>query len=285
MKRIYFLLALFLSVSLGSKPIQDQDIYSSVVNWTELVVTSSVKETIPKIVFDEDDPEFSGKNTATSQGKAHSMARKKAREKLRVRLSQRLESIFFNADYTVYEYTQVNQQARLRLNSYIGSEKEEYDFQFVKNVLEAKASLPLKGKDGILAHIPFEYGTESVPEFSEEVVPVEFSGLVVDARHLNLKHALFPKIQTDRGLDIYSPLYVKEAYAMETGYIVYREEQLGKGIEAKVGKNPYFVLALATAGKNQTDLVIPTDEAAKLLSHPESRKNLTRCRVLILVSQ
>lgn len=285
MKRIYLCLVFLLSVSLGSKPIEDKDIYSSIVNWTDLVVSSFVKETIPKIVFDEEDPEFSGKNTATSQGKAHSMARKKAREKLRVRLSQRLESILFNADYTVYEYTQVNQQARLRLNSYIGSEKEEYDFQFVKNVLDAKASLPLKGKDGIIAHIPLEYGQESVPEFSEEVVPVEFSGLVVDARHLSLKRALFPKIQTDRGLDIYSPVYVKEAYAIETGYIVYREEQAGKGVEAKVGKNPYFVLALGTAGKNQTDLIIPTDEAAKLLSHPESRKNLTRCRVLILVSR
>lgn len=285
MKRIYLLFILLLSVSLGSKPIEDKDIYASVVNWTDLFISSSVKETIPKIVFDEEDPEFSGKNTATSQGKAHSMARKKAREKLRVRLSQRLESILFNADYTVYEYTQVNQQARLRLNSYIGSEKEEYDFQFVKNVLEAKASLHIKGKEGILAHLPVEYGIESVPEFSEEVVPVEFSGLVVDARHLNVKRALFPKIQTDRGLDIYSPLYVKEAYAMETGYIVYREDQTGKGTEAKVGKNPYFVLALGTAGKNQTDLVIPTDEAAKLLSHPETRKNLTRCRVLILVSR
>lgn len=285
MKRIYLLLILLLSVSLGSKPIEDKDIYASVVNWTDLFISSSVKETIPKIVFDEEDPEFSGKNTATSQGKAHSMARKKAREKLRVRLSQRLESILFNADYTVYEYTQVNQQARLRLNSYIGSEKEEYDFQFVKNVLEAKASLHIKGKEGILAHLPMEYGIESVPEFSEEVVPVEFSGLVVDARHLNVKRALFPKIQTDRGLDIYSPLYVKEAYAMETGYIVYREDQTGKGTDSKVGKNPYFVLALGTAGKNQTDLVIPTDEAAKLLSHPETRKNLTRCRVLILVSR
>ncbi|MBM9547291.1 hypothetical protein JWG40_09710 [Leptospira sp. 201903074] len=285
MKRIYLLLVFLLSVSLGSKPVEDKDIYTSIVNWTDLFVSSSVKETIPKIVFDEEDPEFSGKNTATSQGKAHSMARKKAREKLRVRLSQRLESILFNADYTVYEYTQVNQQARLRLNSYIGSEKEEYDFQFVKNVLEAKASLPLKGKEGILSHLPVEYGTESVPEFSEEVVPVEFSGLVVDARHLNLKRALFPKIQTDRGLDIYSPLYVKEAYAIETGYIVYREEQTGKGTEAKVGKNPYFVLALGLAGKNQTDLIIPTDEAAKFLSHPETRKNLTRCRVLILVSR
>lgn len=285
MKRIYLLLVLFFSASLGSKPIQDKDIYSSVVNWTDLFIASSVKETIPKIVFDEEDPEFSGKNTATSQGKAHSLARKKAKEKLKVRLSQRLESIFFNADYTVYEYTQVNPQVRLRLNSYIGSEKEEYDFQFVKNVLEAKASLPLKGKEGILSHIPVEYGTESVPEFSEELVPVEFSGLVVDARHLNLKKALYPKIQTDRGLDIYSPLYVKDAYAIETGYIVYKEDQTGKGVEAKVGKNPYFVLALGTAGKNQTDLVIPTDEAAKFLSHPESRKNLTRCRVLILVSQ
>ncbi|MCW7492167.1 hypothetical protein ND861_05795 [Leptospira sp. 2 VSF19] len=285
MKRIYLLFVLCWGVSLGSKPIEDKDIYSSVVNWTNLLISSSVKETIPKIVFDEDDPEFSGKNTATSQGKAHSLARKKAKEKLKIRLSQRLESILFNADYTVYEYTQVNPQARLRLNSYIGSEKEEYDFQFIKNVLEAKASLTLKGKEGILSHIPIEYGRESIPEFSEEVVPVEFSGLVIDARHLNLKKALYPKIQTDRGLDIYSPLYVKEAYAIETGYIVYKEDQTGKGVEAKVGKNPYFVLALGTAGKNQTDLVIPTDEAAKFLSHPESRKNLTRCRVLILVSQ
>jgi hypothetical protein len=155
----------------------------------------------------------------------------------------------------------------------------------VKNVLEAKASLPIKGKDGILAHIPMEYGTERVPEFSEDMIPVEFSGLVVDARHLSVKRALFPKIQTDRGLDVYSPFYVKDAYAIETGYIVYREDQNGKTFENKVGKNPYFVLALSTAGKNQTDLVIPTDEAAKFLSHPESRKNITRCRVLILVSQ
>ena len=285
MKRTFILIFLCFGITTFAKPIEDKDIYSSVVNWTEQVIVSSVKETIPKIVFDEDDPEFFGKNTATSQGKAHSMARKKAKEKLKVRLSQRLESMLFNADYTIFEYTQVNQQARLRLNSYIGAEKEEYDFQFVKNVLEAKASLPIKGKDGILAHIPMEYGTERVPEFSEDMIPVEFSGLVVDARHLSVKRALFPKIQTDRGLDVYSPYYVKDAYAIETGYIVYREDQNGKTFENKVGKNPYFVLALSTAGKNQTDLVIPTDEAAKFLSHPESRKNITRCRVLILVSQ
>lgn len=285
MKRTFILIFFCFGITTFAKPIEDKDIYSSVVNWTEQVIVSSVKETIPKIVFDENDPEFFGKNTATSQGKAHSMARKKAKEKLKVRLSQRLESMLFNADYTIFEYTQVNQQARLRLNSYIGAEKEEYDFQFVKNVLEAKASLPIKGKDGILAHIPMEYGTERVPEFSEDMIPVEFSGLVVDARHLSVKRALFPKIQTDRGLDVYSPFYVKDAYAIETGYIVYREDQNGKTFENKVGKNPYFVLALSTAGKNQTDLVIPTDEAAKFLSHPESRKNITRCRVLILVSQ
>jgi hypothetical protein len=129
MKRTFILIFFCFGITTFAKPIEDKDIYASVVNWTEQVIVSSVKETIPKIVFDEDDPEFFGKNTATSQGKAHSMARKKAKEKLKVRLSQRLESMLFNADYTIFEYTQVNQQARLRLNSYIGAEKEEYDFQ------------------------------------------------------------------------------------------------------------------------------------------------------------
>ncbi|MDF3820116.1 hypothetical protein P3G55_09410 [Leptospira sp. 96542] len=279
------ILFFFVITTVIPNPSLETDFYQTTTNWTDLSITATVKETVPKIIFDETDPNFGKENTATSQGKAHSLARRKAKEKLKVKLSQRLESLLFNSDYTVFEYTQIHQPARLQLNSYVGSEKETYDFQFKKNILEAKASLPIKGKEGILAQLPRDFGTEPVPSFSEELVPVEFTGLIVDARHLDLKQALYPKIQTDRGLDIYSPLYTKEAYVIETGYIVYRKDYTEKNVEQKVGKNPYFVLALGTAGKNQTDLILPTDEAAKFLSHPESRKNLTRCRVLILVSR
>lgn len=285
MRKILFafsLLFVLLSFPLRTNPSLERDKNSTVVSWTDLTLTAEVNEKIPKINFEEESLEFYKKDTVSSQGQAYAVARKRAKEKLRLRLSQKIESIFFDANFTVFEYTEANLKARNLLNQFIGSEKEEFDYRIFKNVLEARMSIPIKGKEGMLAHLPRTYGTEKVPEFGEEVLPVEFSGLVVDARHLKLQRALFPKIQTDRGLDIYSPMLVKEPYAVETGYAVYRKESKGINIEARVGKNPFYVVALSVGGKNQTDLILPTEEAAKLTAHPESRKNLTRCKVLIL---
>ncbi|MCZ8342915.1 MAG: hypothetical protein O9301_07785 [Leptospira sp.] len=262
----------------------EKDIYQTSTNWTELKITAFVKEPVPMIVFDESDPKFGKENTATSQGRAHSIARKKAKERLKIRLSQRLESLLFNSDFTVYEYTQTRQNVRLSLNHFLAKDPETYDFLFQKNHLEAKAEISIRGKEGVLSHIPIEFGTEEMPIFTEELPAVAFSGLIVDARHLKLNKALLPKIQTDRGLDIYSPIYTKEAYAIEKGYIHYSKDTKERFVERIVGKNPYFVLGLGVSGKNQTDIILPTDEVVKLLSHPDSRKNITRCRVLILVS-
>lgn len=284
--KLFLLLFFILSGNLFSQvPSLEKDVYNTTTDWTNLSITAMVKEPVPMVVFDESDPKFGKENSATSQGKAHSMARKKAKERLKIRLSQRLESILLNSDYSVYEYTQTNEAARLSLNRFLANDLEKYDFQFKKNVLEAKAEVSIKGKQGLLAYLPMSFGTEEMPVFSEDLPPVSFSGLIVDARHLTINKAVLPKIQTDRGLDIYSPYYAKEAYVIEKGYITYGTEAKEKFSELIVGKNPFYVLALSVAGKNQTDLILPSDEVAKLISHPESRKNLTRCRVLILVSK
>ncbi len=274
-----------ISVGLHSESAQDIDFYKTVTNWYDLTVTAQVNEPLPKIVFDEDDPDFGKPNTATNKSRSDLLARKKAKEKLRLRLSQSLESLLFDANYSIFEYSQVNPQARLRINSFISEEKETFDFQPKKNQLISKANIRLSGKQGFLAYLPVSYGTEQLPTFTEEVLPVEYSGLVVDARHLNIKKALFPRIQSDRGLDVYAPVYVKEGYAVETGYIVYREDASPENWIKRAGKNPFFIVALGVSGKNQTDVILPADEVAKLLSHPETKKNLMRCRVMILVSK
>ncbi|TGN18579.1 hypothetical protein [Leptospira idonii] len=285
--RIYLFLLILLSGFFGSYADSslEKDFFQTITNWYDLTVTAQVTETLPKIVFDEEDPEFGKPGTAINKSRSDLLARKKAKEKLRIRLSQRLESLFLDSNYTVYEYSQAQPLVRSRINSFLGDEKETYDFQPKKNRLESKATIRLTGKQGFLAYLPMEYGTEQIPTFTEEIIPVEFSGLVVDARHLNLKQALFPRIQSDRGLDVYSPVYVKEAYVIETGYVVYRTDHEEKNFEKRVGKNPFFVMGLGVSGKNGTDIILPSDEVAKLLSHPESRKNLTRCRVMILVSK
>ncbi|TGN08312.1 hypothetical protein [Leptospira ilyithenensis] len=290
MNRKSFVLTIFTILCVGSfsgyaESSVDRDFFQTEINWYELTVTAKINEPLPKIVFDEDDPDFGKPGTATNKGRSDLLARKKAKEKLRMRLSQRIESLFLNSDYTLFEYSGSNPSVRTRINSFISEEKETYDFQPKKNILESKASLHLATKQGLLAYLPMEYGTEEIPVFNESVLPVAFSGLVVDARHLDLRQSLFPKIQSDRGLDIYSPVYVKESYAIETGYVIYRTDNNERYLEKRVGKNPFFVLALGLAGKNQTDLILPSDEVAKLLSHPDSRKNLTRCKVMILVSK
>lgn len=287
MKKIH-LTFIFLTISINSlwaEASEDQDFFRTIVNWYDLTITAQVIEPLPRIVFDEDDPDFGKPNTVTNKSRSDLLARKKAKEKLRIRLSQRLEMLLLDSNYTVYEYTQINPFARTKINTFIGDEKESFDFQPKKNQLIAKASLRLSGKFGFLTYLPMQYGSEEMPIFSEELTPVEFSGLVVDARHLAIKKSLFPNIQSDRGLDVYSPVYVKESYAVETGYIVYRTDTDEKNWEKRVGKDPYFVVALGLAGKNQTDIILPSDEVAKLLSHPQTRRNLTRCRVMILVSK
>jgi hypothetical protein len=287
--KIYKYLVFFVSFAfvtlVHADPALDTDFYKTITNWYDLTLTSQVSETLPKIVFNDDDPDFGKPNTATNKSRSDLLARKKAKEKLRTRLSQRLETLFFDSNYTLFEYSQVNSKVRARINTFITEEKETFDFQPKKNQLIAKATISLNGKQGFLAYLPFDYGTETIPTFTEEAFPVEFTGLVVDARHLNLKKALFPKIQSDRGLDVYSPVYVKEGYAIETGYIVYRTDADAKNWEKRTGKNPFFIVGLGVSGKNQTDIILPADEVTKLLSHPETRKNLMRCRVMILVSK
>jgi len=290
MKIKSFIFVSFCVLSIGifsgyAESFVDTDFFQTQTNWYELTVTAKINEPLPKIVFDEEDPDFGKPGTATNKSRSDLLARKKAKEKLRMRLSQRIESLFLNSDYTLFEYSQSNPSVRSRINSFISEEKETYDFQPKKNILESKASLLLTTKQGLLAYLPMEYGTEEIPVFNESILPVAFTGLVVDARHLNLRPSLFPKIQSDRGLDIYSPVYVKESYSIETGYVMYRTDNNERYLEKRVGKNPFFVLALGLSGKNQTDLILPSDEVAKLLSHPDSRKSLTRCRVMILVSK
>jgi hypothetical protein len=282
---LILLIGSFFSELLFAEPAIDTDFYKTITNWYELTLTSQVSEPLPKIVFNEDDPDFGKPNTATNKSRSDLLARKKAKEKLRIRLSQSLEGMLFDSNYSVYEYSQIHSKVRSRINAFITEEKETFDFQPIKNQLLSKATIHLSGKQGFLAYLPMEYGSEQMPIFSEEIQSVEFSGLVVDARHLALKKALFPKIQSDRGLDVYSPYYVKEGYAIETGYIVYRNDTDPKNWEKRAGKNPFFIVGLGVSGKNQTDIILPADEVAKLFSHPETRKNLTRCRVMILVSK
>lgn len=190
---LILLIGSFFSELLFAEPAIDTDFYKTITNWYELTLTSQVSEPLPKIVFNEDDPDFGKPNTATNKSRSDLLARKKAKEKLRIRLSQSLEGMLFDSNYSVIRFLQIHSKVRSRINAFITEEKETFDFQPIKNQLLSKATIHLSGKQGFLAYLPMEYGSEQMPIFSEEIQSVEFSGLVVDARHLALQKSSLSK--------------------------------------------------------------------------------------------
>ena len=110
-----------------------------------------------------------------------------------------------------------------------------------------------------------------------------FTGLVVDARGLDIKPALVPKIIDENDQEVYGSAFVSREYAVQQGMSGY-----GKNLEKtihnrRVADHPLVVKGLKTAGSNHSEIVISNTDAAKLRSSSESLSFLKKCRVMIVV--
>lgn len=84
-------------------------------------------------------------------------------------------------------------------------------------------------------------------------------------------------------MDIYSQYLVNRDYAIEQGLALFQIDPMHAMEDKRVGNKPYFVVANSVSGEVKTNFSIATVDAVKLLSHPETRKNLKMCKVIILL--
>lgn len=109
------------------------------------------------------------------------------------------------------------------------------------------------------------------------------TGLVVDARGLNARPAMAPKILDEDGKEVYGSAFVSREYAVQQGMSGY-----GKDIETamqneRVTDNPLVVKGIRTEGSGRCDIVISNDDAAGLRDASEHLSFLKKCRVMIVV--
>jgi hypothetical protein len=133
---------------------------------------------------------------------------------------------------------------------------------------------------------PWPEGREVPPGIS--LVPLEaseatvYTGVLIDARGVDLNYALFPRIINEDVRTVYGPEFFLPTYAAERGSVGYYDSYAGAMTDDRVGANPLRITALRSAGRNSTNLVIANSDARKLHSSLESLKLLERCRVVIL---
>ncbi len=110
-----------------------------------------------------------------------------------------------------------------------------------------------------------------------------FTGLVVDARGLNVRPVMVPKILDENNQEVYGSAFVSREYAVQQGMIGYDrnlEEILNN---QRVTDHPLVVRGLKALDPARSEIVISNADASRLRSASESLYFMRKCRVIILV--
>ena len=109
------------------------------------------------------------------------------------------------------------------------------------------------------------------------------TGVIIDARGLNARPAMAPRILDQNGNPIYGPGKYSRQYAVENGVAGYSKTLEAAQKDQRVMGNPIVVKGVATSGTNKTDITISNADVSKINSANRNYKVLNDCRVLILI--
>jgi len=111
----------------------------------------------------------------------------------------------------------------------------------------------------------------------------KYTGLVVDAKGINVKPAMIIKILDENGKEVYGSAFVSREYVVQSGMCRYVKSYEKSLKNLRVADHPITVKGLRTAEKKQTDIIISNADAAKIRSAPEHIIFLKNCRVIIVI--
>ena len=110
-----------------------------------------------------------------------------------------------------------------------------------------------------------------------------YTGLVVDAKGLNAKPAMAPKILDEEGKEVYGSAFVSREYAIQQGMSGYAKQVAAAEANSRVTDNPLTVKGVKTVGPGKCDIVISNADASMLRSASENLSFLKKCRVMMVV--
>jgi hypothetical protein len=110
-----------------------------------------------------------------------------------------------------------------------------------------------------------------------------YTGLLIDARGLNVKPAMAPKVLNEDGKEVYGSAWINRDYAVREGMVGYMKDRDAAQSNPRVTDKPLMVKALKVSGDARVDTVISNADALMLQSASQNLSMLQKCRVIILV--
>jgi len=124
-------------------------------------------------------------------------------------------------------------------------------------------------------------GLTLVP-YEDADAPV-YSGILVDARGLNIRPAFFPSLVTEDDDKAYGPDFADDKELPRSGLVAYFSSRTEALASERVGGDPLVIRAIARAGANDCDAVISGYDASRLHGTKANLALLAACKVGFLV--
>lgn len=114
---------------------------------------------------------------------------------------------------------------------------------------------------------------------------IPYTGLVIDARGLDLSPILYPTIVSEEGKEIYSSLFISREFAVQYGVAAYLCGMDTALAHPRVGAHPLVFKALRKADNTTGAIVVSLSDAKALEKVTERHGFLKECRVVIVADQ
>jgi len=113
--------------------------------------------------------------------------------------------------------------------------------------------------------------------------PIAYTGLVVDARGIQARPAMSPRIFDEDGKEVYGSANVDREYAVQQGMSGYARDLTAAQSNQRVTNSPVTVKALKTSGAGKADLIISNADAQQIRDSAENASFMKKCRVMIVL--
>lgn len=267
---LLFILSLSFTIFANSLPtgylIESNTSYNASINWTKQDI-----EVVGygALIVSPDKPYFQAKL----------MAREAAKTDAYRNLAEMLKGVYVTSETTVLNFITENDLVRKKVEMFIQGAEIIEEKEIEGGGYAVKVRLALSGpKEGNIASVLLpevvkndsevltttiqfgsnyeEKATYQVPKSTSAV-----TGVIIDARNLEVRPAMSPKIFSSDGKEVFGPRYIDPYINPDSTIVAYTRDLETARSLARVGENPVVINAIGISGTNQSDVVIAKADA------------------------
>lgn len=113
--------------------------------------------------------------------------------------------------------------------------------------------------------------------------PAAYTGMVVDARGIQARPAMSPRVLDEDGNEVYGSANVDREFAVREGMSGYARDLTAAQSNQRVTANPATIKAIKTSGAGKADLIISNADAKQIKASAENASFMKKCRVMIVL--